>query len=116
MAEQGTQGLASSGINPAGLFNRLENTQAAQVMATKPVVRSGEVNRQEKTERSGKNSPTEAAGNSSLKDVSLKFQIDDQTNDVTILILDRSSRRVVRTIPPEEMNKMDPGELLQLFA
>ncbi len=50
-----------------------------------------------------------------MADVHLKFVIDAETKDVTILILDRTSRKVVRTIPPEEMAKIDPGELLQLF-
>lgn len=49
-------------------------------------------------------------------DVSLKFMVDEKTRDVTILILDRASHKVVRTIPPEEMSELDPGELLQLFA
>ncbi|RCK71988.1 MAG: hypothetical protein ANABAC_2242 [Anaerolineae bacterium] len=49
-------------------------------------------------------------------DVTLRFEIDSQTHDVTILILDKASQKVVRTIPPEEMARMDPGELLQLFA
>ncbi len=53
---------------------------------------------------------------SALSDVSLKFQIDAKTNDVTIYILDKASRQVVRTIPPEDMKKMGPGELLELFA
>lgn len=51
-----------------------------------------------------------------MADVQLKFVIDAETKDVTILILDRTSRKVVRTIPPEEMAKLDPGELLQLFV
>ncbi len=51
-----------------------------------------------------------------LADVSLKFKIDEKTKDVTILILDRASHKVVRSIPPEDMNKMNPGELLELFA
>lgn len=53
---------------------------------------------------------------SALADVSLKFQIDAKTNDVTIFILDKVSRQVVRTIPPDDMKKMGPGELLELFA
>lgn len=47
---------------------------------------------------------------------SLKFKIDAKTNDVTILILDRASRRVVRSIPPEEMRSLTPGELLEMFT
>jgi uncharacterized FlaG/YvyC family protein len=49
-------------------------------------------------------------------DITLKFKIDEETNDVTILMLDRETRKVVRTIPPEEMTKLDPGQLLELFT
>jgi len=49
-------------------------------------------------------------------DITLKFKIDEKTQDVTILILNRSTRQLVRTIPPEEMNKIEPGDLLELFA
>ncbi len=53
---------------------------------------------------------------SELADISLKFEIDPKTNDVIIMLVDRASRRVVRTIPPEEMSKLDPGELIEMFA
>ncbi len=46
----------------------------------------------------------------------LKFKIDEKTKDVTILILDRETRKVVRSIPPEEISKLEPGELLELFT
>ena len=52
----------------------------------------------------------------SMTDVSLKFRVDAKTNEVSILILDRASRKVLRTIPPDEMNRMNPGELLELFT
>ncbi|MGB9521206.1 MAG: flagellar protein FlaG [Anaerolineales bacterium] len=51
-----------------------------------------------------------------LGDVSLKFRIDEDTHDVTVYIIDNSSKKVVRTIPPQEMAKINAGELLQLFA
>lgn len=51
-----------------------------------------------------------------LSDVMLKFKVDAKTNDVTILIVDRASRKVVRSIPSDEMARMDPGELLELFT
>jgi uncharacterized FlaG/YvyC family protein len=56
--------------------------------------------------------PTQAAGS----DISLKFQVDDQTNQITVLVLDRSTDKVIRTIPADEMNKLSSGELLSLFA
>ena len=60
--------------------------------------------------------PDKPAPQNPMVDISLKFQVDPQTNDVTILILNRASRQVVRTIPPEDMTKMGPGEIVQLFA
>ncbi len=51
-----------------------------------------------------------------LGDVSLKFKVDEDTHDVTVFIVDNASKKVVRTIPPEEMAKINAGELLQLFA
>lgn len=58
----------------------------------------------------------EKAPSNPAMDISLKFKIDEETNAVTILILDKASRQVVRTIPPEDMTKMEPGELLELFT
>ncbi len=53
---------------------------------------------------------------SPLSDVSLKFRVDAKTNEVSILILDRATRKVLRTIPADEMSKMNPGDLLELFT
>lgn len=49
-------------------------------------------------------------------DVYLRFQVDEQTRDVTVFVVDRSSRSVLRTIPPDELNKLRAGDLLELFA
>jgi uncharacterized FlaG/YvyC family protein len=49
-------------------------------------------------------------------DISLKFMVDDDTNQITVLVLDRSTEKVIRTIPAEEMNKLSSGDLLSLFA
>ena len=53
---------------------------------------------------------------SQVSDLNLRFMINSDTKDVTILVVNRSNKQVVRTIPPEEASKLDPGELLQLFA
>lgn len=51
-----------------------------------------------------------------MADVSLKFQVDEETSDVTVFVVDKTSQRVLRTIPPEELDKLNSGDLLQLFA
>jgi uncharacterized FlaG/YvyC family protein len=59
---------------------------------------------------------SEASAVNPLADFTLEFQVDESSKDVTVYILDRSSHEVVRTIPPEELNHLNPGDLLQLFA
>lgn len=49
-------------------------------------------------------------------DVFLKFQVNEKTNDVTVYVVDRATRKVVRAIPPEELNKLQVGDLLELLA
>jgi uncharacterized FlaG/YvyC family protein len=51
-----------------------------------------------------------------FNDISLQFKVDPKTEKVTILILDRASDKVVRSIPPEDIDKMSPGEIMQLFV
>jgi hypothetical protein len=51
-----------------------------------------------------------------LRNVRLKFKVDPQTNDITVLMIDVASRRVIRAIPPEELQKLDEGELVELLA
>jgi uncharacterized FlaG/YvyC family protein len=42
--------------------------------------------------------------------------VDAQTRDVTVLILDRASQKVIRTIPSDEMANLNEGDILELFA
>jgi len=79
--------------------------------------------------RSGASSPSSqqvenqaAAGNlapqkqvtQSTTKTKLKFQVDRDSNDVTVLILDAKSHEVIRTVPPEELAELTPGELIDL--
>jgi uncharacterized FlaG/YvyC family protein len=43
----------------------------------------------------------------------LQFQVDSKTNDVIILIRDKDSDKVVRTIPAEAIKDLPPGQILQ---
>jgi uncharacterized FlaG/YvyC family protein len=49
-------------------------------------------------------------------DVHLRFLIDPQSKQVTVLMLDRASQRVIRTIPADELSKMQEGQLIDLFS
>jgi len=52
----------------------------------------------------------------SLANVSIRFQTDEKTNNVTIFLVDRKSRKVLRSIPASELRKMQLGDLLKLTA
>ena len=49
-------------------------------------------------------------------DVYLRFRIDQKTQDVTVFLLNQQTREVIRTIPPSELAKLKPGDLVNLFA
>jgi hypothetical protein len=49
-------------------------------------------------------------------DVSLKFIVDSKTNDVTVLVLDKASRQIIRTIPNDELKNLTRGDLVTVFA
>ena len=96
---------------------RVDAAQVAQVAAARTEkVQSSGAPQDERTAKDAVGIKVNGKGTRSFGDVTLRFEIDSQTHDVTILILDKASQKVVRTIPPEEMARMDPGELLQLFA
>lgn len=46
--------------------------------------------------------------------VSIRFRVDRQTNEVTVFIVDRASKRVLRSIPPEEVGKLQAGDIFEL--
>jgi uncharacterized FlaG/YvyC family protein len=47
---------------------------------------------------------------------SLKFQIDEETNEITVLIVDRSTNKVLHTIPAEAIKNLPSGNLMQYFV
>jgi uncharacterized FlaG/YvyC family protein len=49
-------------------------------------------------------------------DVRLKFVVDSKTNDVTVLVLDKNSRQIIRTIPTDELKNLTRGDLVTVFA
>ena len=51
-----------------------------------------------------------------LSAVTIHFRVDEETNDVTVYVVDRKSRRVLRSIPANELHKLKAGDLLKLTA
>jgi len=48
--------------------------------------------------------------------VHLQFKIDPATNDITVIVMDRESEQVIRTIPPEELSDLVEGDLFEALT
>ncbi len=48
--------------------------------------------------------------------VTIHFKVDEKTNALTVFVVDRKSKRVLRSIPPGELGKLQAGDLLKLTA
>jgi len=65
--------------------------------------------------------PTKPAENESdqagnVSNVSIHFKVDDETKQLTVFVVDKRSKRVIRTIPASELSKLQAGDLLKLTA
>ena len=49
-----------------------------------------------------------------LANISIHFNVDDETNRLVVVVTEHKSGRVIRTIPASELEKMQAGELLRL--
>lgn len=71
---------------------------------------------QSMTPKPAAKAPQETQRRNPHSDIHLQFLVDNETKEVTVLILDRASRRVIRTIPPTELNNLKEGDLVSLFT
>jgi uncharacterized FlaG/YvyC family protein len=55
--------------------------------------------------------PAENPGN-----VSIRFQVDDKTKELVVLVVDQKSKRILRSIPASELHKYEAEGLLILKA
>jgi uncharacterized FlaG/YvyC family protein len=51
-----------------------------------------------------------------MVDLRLRFKIDPKTNDITVIVIDRTSNRVIRTIPPDELSTFIEGPLMEILV
>ena len=49
-------------------------------------------------------------------DITIHFRVDEKTKDLTVFVVDRKSKRVLRSIPANELNNLSAGDLLKLTA
>jgi uncharacterized FlaG/YvyC family protein len=74
-----------------------------------------------KTDKASKSEPTAEKPAQSLlpitnADTFLRIMVDEKSNDITVYVVDRASQRVMRSIPPNEVNNLKAGDLLKLMG
>lgn len=106
----------ASSVDLSLVASQAEVASYVKASSSKPVKAEGKELGSATETKAKTETSLEAKVSNPMADFSLEFQVDDSTNDVTVFILDRTSHEVVRTIPPEELNNLNPGDLLQLFA
>lgn len=104
-----------SSIQPIGSVQQADNSAISKLTAT---VQSDTLAQHRPAivhpEKSQPEVETAALQESSLENVSIHFRLDDKTNTVTIFLVDRKSKKVLRSIPASELQKMQIGDLLKL--
>lgn len=51
-----------------------------------------------------------------MTNISIHFDVDEDTKRLVVIVTDRDSGRILRTIPANELDKMQAGDLLKLKA
>ncbi|MEN6436248.1 MAG: flagellar protein FlaG [Anaerolineaceae bacterium] len=102
-------------ISPvSGVEKKVEQNNIAQSIVESSVERIAE--QQSNEAKESQRSEQSSMRGYSLKDVALKFEIDNVTDELTIFVVDKSTKSVLRTIPPEELEKLNAGDLLEIAA
>jgi uncharacterized FlaG/YvyC family protein len=104
-----------SSIQPIGSVQQADNSAISKLTAT---VQSDTLAQHRpaivRPEKPQPEVETAATQENSLENVSIHFRLDDKTNTVTIFLVDRKSKKVLRSIPASELQKMQIGDLLKL--
>ena len=48
--------------------------------------------------------------------ISVHFRVNDETNELTVFVVDRENKKILRTIPASEFSKLNAGDIVQLTA
>lgn len=57
--------------------------------------------------------PSQPGGN---PNISMRFEKDEESGELVLYIVDRESKKVLRTIPPEVLAQLTAGQVLNLTA
>lgn len=109
--------MAENSVTPISNIDSESNVNRAMQLAQ----HQSEVEAARQSERIQEAKPTSeekpaAPAVKSVADIQLKFQVNEETKQVTVYVVDRESKRIIRSIPPDELNNLQAGDLVELLA
>ncbi len=105
--------MSENSINPISAVK----LTAVSGMLPKPQVNKTMVEEASDHDKSPKQEiENESALSSDSSNVSIHFRVNDDTNELTVFVVDRENKKVLRTIPASEFSKLNAGDILQLTA
>lgn len=113
-------------INRVGTVPGQEyNYQAAQAAQQNAAMATTikNVEQPDKKSEANKDKPEEerhvdqqAAFRKIIKNVEMDFDVDPETNEITLTILDKETKEILRTIPERDWNELSVAELFRVTA
>jgi uncharacterized FlaG/YvyC family protein len=96
-----------------------QDQEVSSVQAAKnehAIVLQQQQQRQQQAKLSSQESDKASLPITNNSNVFLKFKVDENSSNITVYVVDRETKRILRSIPPEDMNKLQTGDLLELIA
>ncbi len=109
--------MAENSVNPISSIDSESGVSRVLQMAQHHAeIEAARINEQSKVVKPTSEDKPAASPVKSVGDIQLKFQVNDETKQVTVYVVDRESKRVIRSIPPDELNNLQAGDLVELLA
>ncbi len=109
--------MNETSVNPVGSVRAPETgTQAKVIVPNKTETATVRENTYSDSDRSTKQVGHEADHAKKGSNISIHFKVDDESKRLTVFVVDKESRRVIRSIPASELSKLQAGDLLKLTA
>ena len=91
-------------INP--ITGNAASPTPQMIQTVKPEAHTAPATKEAETPKAEMKTAEASALASMLRDVSLHYQVDPETQKIVVTLVDRQSNKVIRTIPPEELQQL----------
>lgn len=108
--------MNESSIKPISGVQISDGSAISRALAAAQAESAAQVRVNDAAHKASSQVETKKASNelASLANVSIHFRVDEATNNVTVFLVDRKTKKVLRSIPSNELQKLQISDLLKL--